>query len=113
MPAYAIGRLRSKNWSWLKEYGPVTAALIEKHGGRYLARGGEVQRLEGAEETPDADVLLEFARRSVEGRTARVNRQDAVDFLRGEGRSTRLLLRGGEPPPKCVPCSAVPRPPLR
>ena len=34
-------------------------------------------------------------------------------ILRGEGRSTRLLLRGGEPPPKCVPCSAVPRPPLR
>ena len=40
MPAYAIGRLRSKNWSWLKEYGPITAALIEKHGGRYLARLG-------------------------------------------------------------------------
>jgi len=60
MPAYAIGRLRSKNWSWLKEYGPVTAALIEKHGGRYLARGGEVQRLEGEEEIPDAYVMLEF-----------------------------------------------------
>ena len=60
MPAYAIGRLRSKNWTWLREYAPITAALIEKHGGRYLARGGEVQRLEGEEEVPDAYVMLEF-----------------------------------------------------
>jgi uncharacterized protein (DUF1330 family) len=60
MPAYAIGRLRAENWSWLKEYGPVVAELIEKHGGRYLARGGEMQRLEGEEELPDAYVVLEF-----------------------------------------------------
>ncbi len=60
MAAYAIGRLRSGDWSWLKEYGPITAALIEKHGGRYLARGGEMQRLEGDEPLPDAYVMLEF-----------------------------------------------------
>jgi len=60
MPAYAIGRLKAKDWSWLKEYGPVTAALIEKHGGRYLARGGEMQALEGEEPLPDAFVVLEF-----------------------------------------------------
>ena len=60
MPAYAIGRLKSKDWSWLEEYGPPTAALIEKHGGRYLARGGEMQALEGDEPLPDAYVVLEF-----------------------------------------------------
>ena len=60
MPAYAIGRLKAENWKWLKEYGPVTAALIEKHGGRYLARGGEVEQLEGDEALPDAYVMLEF-----------------------------------------------------
>ena len=60
MPAYAIGRIRSKDWSWLKEYGPITAALIEKHGGRYLSRAGELQKLEGEEELPDAYVVLEF-----------------------------------------------------
>jgi len=59
MPAYAIGRLRAGNWSWLKEYGPVVSALIEKHGGRYLARGGEMQRLEGEDELPDSYVMLE------------------------------------------------------
>ena len=48
------------NWRWLKEYGPITAALIEKHGGHYPVRGGEVERLEGEEEKPDAYVVLEF-----------------------------------------------------
>ena len=60
MPAYAIGRLKSKDWSWLEEYGPTTAALIEKYGGRSLARGGESQTLEGDEPLPDAYVMLEF-----------------------------------------------------
>lgn len=60
MPAYAIGRLHAENWSWLKEYGPVVGALIEKHGGRYLARGGEMHRFEGEEDLPDAYVMLEF-----------------------------------------------------
>ena len=32
-----------------------------------------------------ADILLEFARRSADGRNLRIKRQEAVDFLRGEG----------------------------
>ena len=33
-----------------------------------------------------ADTLLEFARRSADGRNLRIKRQDAVEFLRGKGR---------------------------
>ena len=33
-----------------------------------------------------ADTLLEFARRSADGRNLRIKRQEAVDFLRGKGR---------------------------
>lgn len=61
MPAYAVGRIRTKDWSWLEEYGPVVSALIEKYGGRYLVRGGAVDRLEGEEELADAHVILEFS----------------------------------------------------
>lgn len=60
MPAYAIGRLRAENWSWLAEYGPVVADLVEQHGGRYLVRGGSPKQLEGEEPLPDAYVVLEF-----------------------------------------------------
>ena len=60
MSVYLIGRLRTDDWSWLKEYGPATKALIEKHGGRYIVQGGKMENLEGAEELPTAIVIMEF-----------------------------------------------------
>ena len=60
MAVYFIGRLQTDDWSWLKEYGPATTALIEKHGGRYLAQGGRLEAVEGSEALPSAVVLIEF-----------------------------------------------------
>jgi uncharacterized protein (DUF1330 family) len=60
MMAYAIGRLEMREPSWLQEYGPKTAALVEKHGGRYLVRGGAMERLEGTGQLPSVLVVLEF-----------------------------------------------------
>jgi uncharacterized protein (DUF1330 family) len=60
MMAYAIGRLEMREPSWLQEYGPKTAALVEKHGGRYLVRGGAMERLEGTSQLPSVLVVLEF-----------------------------------------------------
>jgi len=60
MPAYAIGRLKMNDPSWRSEYGPKTGALVQKHGGRYLVRGGKSERLEGNTPVPDAIVVLEF-----------------------------------------------------
>ena len=61
MPAYAIGTLTVSDPSWVAEYGPKVAALIEKHGGRYTVRGNaKIERLEGSGATPDAIVVLEF-----------------------------------------------------
>ena len=46
--------------SWLQEYGPKTAALVEKHGGKYLVRGSAMERLEGTGQLPSVLVVLEF-----------------------------------------------------
>ena len=60
MPAYAIGHLQMRDSSWAKEYGPKTAELVKKHGGRYLVRGGKMERLEGRAPLPSLLVVLEF-----------------------------------------------------
>jgi uncharacterized protein (DUF1330 family) len=60
MPAFAIGRLKVSDPSWVEEYRPKTAALVEKHGGRYLVRGGKMERIEGNTPLPDVLVVLEF-----------------------------------------------------
>lgn len=60
MAAYAIGRLDMRNPSWVQEYGPKTTALVAKHGGKYLVRGGAMERLEGSGTLPSVIVVLEF-----------------------------------------------------
>ncbi len=60
MPAYAIGRLKMHDPSWVAEYGPKTAELVKKHGGRYLVRGGAMETLEGNTPLPNVTVVLEF-----------------------------------------------------
>jgi uncharacterized protein (DUF1330 family) len=59
MAAYVIGMLEVRDTSWRAEYGPKTAALIEKHGGRYVARGG-AETLEGDGGRLNTFVILEF-----------------------------------------------------
>jgi uncharacterized protein (DUF1330 family) len=60
MPAYLVGRVDVRNPSWLEEYGPKTAALVEKHGGKYLVRGGDADVVEGTSPAPSALVVIEF-----------------------------------------------------
>lgn len=60
MPAYAIGRLKMRDPSWLNEYRATVPGLVAKHGGKYLVRGGKMERIEGNEPLPDTMVVLEF-----------------------------------------------------
>ncbi|MFQ5850622.1 MAG: DUF1330 domain-containing protein [Candidatus Binatia bacterium] len=60
MAAYVIARLEVRDTAWRAEYGPKTAALIEKHGGRFLVRGGAMESLEGDGKLPSTIVVLEF-----------------------------------------------------
>ena len=46
--------------AWAAEYGPKTAELVKKHGGRYLVRGGAMETLEGTAPLPNVMVVLEF-----------------------------------------------------
>jgi uncharacterized protein (DUF1330 family) len=60
MPAYVIVNVRVKDPELYKEYAAGAPATIERHGGRYLARGGEVSVREGSW-SPERLVVLEFA----------------------------------------------------
>jgi uncharacterized protein (DUF1330 family) len=58
MSAYIISRVRMKHGEALDSYRQLAAASIERHGGRYLARGGEQQILEGT--WAPATIIVEF-----------------------------------------------------
>ncbi len=83
MPAYVIYQGDVSDPARYEEYKQRAAASIEAAGGRYLARGGEVEVLEG-EPPAGRTVLLEFP-----------TMQAAIDWYRGERYTQARELREG------------------
>jgi len=59
MAAYAIVDFEMRDPSGMREYIEKVPTIIHKHGGRYLARGGKTEILEGDWE-PNLVVIVEF-----------------------------------------------------
>jgi uncharacterized protein (DUF1330 family) len=60
MAAYVIALVHVSDPSWIAEYGPPTRALVEKHGGRFLARDRNSTKVEGGGDAPSSAVIIEF-----------------------------------------------------
>jgi len=95
MPAYVIGRLEMRDASWVAEYGEKIRPLLEKHGGRYLVRGGQMETLEGDAPLPSSMVVLEFP--SVEHARAWYHDPEYAPLirLRQSGSDAELVLVDG------------------
>lgn len=82
MAAYIFGKLTVSHWDWYRRYKQTTEPLIEKHGGRYLIKGGSSEALEGNAGIPDSFVLIEFP-----------DRQSALNWYRDPGYAEMIALR--------------------
>ena len=82
MAAYIVGKLTAPHWDWYRKYRQVTEPLVEKHGGRYLIKGGASTKLEGSTDIPDAFVMIEFP-----------DRQSALNWYRDPGYADMIRLR--------------------
>ena len=60
MPAYFVAELETTNPAGMEPYRAAVPATIAQYGGRFLARGGATELLEGEPE-PKRIVILEFA----------------------------------------------------
>ncbi len=59
MTAYVIVDIDVKDPTAYKEYAGLAPATVKAYGGKYLARGGHAEKLEG-DWTPKRLVILEF-----------------------------------------------------
>ena len=59
MPAYFIAEIEVTNPTEYDRYRPLAGASIAQYGGKFLARGGKVDILEGGG-TPKRVVVIEF-----------------------------------------------------
>ncbi|MEO8134213.1 MAG: DUF1330 domain-containing protein, partial [Betaproteobacteria bacterium] len=79
MTAYIIADVTVTNPDGYAAYRPLAAASIAAHGGRFIARGGAVESLEGGW-SPGRVVIIEFP--SMAAARAWYNCQDYQDALK-------------------------------
>ena len=106
MSAYLICLVRVDDVETYKKYTAETPGLIQKYGGRFLVRGGEVQTLEGAP-FKDRLVLLEFPSKEAVERFYRSPEYQKVMKLRHASAESRFLLAEGVPEGAVAPDARV------
>jgi uncharacterized protein (DUF1330 family) len=60
MPVYMIADIKVTDDKWVPGYAASVHELVHKHGGKYLARSGNVKTLEGKPLDTTTIALLEF-----------------------------------------------------
>ena len=98
MPAYVIAHIRVHDPVRYEDYKRQAQASILAHGGRYVARGGAVEVLEG-EWKPERLVLLEFpSTDAARGWWTSESYQRAAGIRRATSAGEIVLLEGLDAP---------------
>ena len=63
MKCYTIAELDVTDRAWVRDYVANVTKLVEEGGGRYLARTGQVEKLEGDRPLPQVTVIVEWPTR--------------------------------------------------
>lgn len=63
MSVYLIADIKVTDDGWVPEYAANVHKLVEKHGGRYLSRSGNIETLEGERKDSTLIAILEFPSR--------------------------------------------------
>lgn len=64
MSVYLIADIKVTDDGWVPEYAANVHQLVEKHGGRYLSRSGNIETLEGGAKDSTLIAILEFPSRA-------------------------------------------------
>jgi uncharacterized protein (DUF1330 family) len=60
MKYYAVVEIDISDQGWIPAYVENVTKLVERHGGRYLARTNKIERIEGERSTPQLLVIVEW-----------------------------------------------------
>jgi uncharacterized protein (DUF1330 family) len=97
MSVYLVCLVRVDDAETYKRYTARTPALIHKHGGRFLVRGGAVETVEGPA-FDDRLVVLEFpSAEAVKTFYASPEYQEVMKFRTASSEATFLLAEGVPP----------------
>lgn len=64
MSVFLIADIKVTDGGWVPDYAAKVHKLVEKHGGRYLSRSGNIETLEGSDKDSTLIAILEFPTRA-------------------------------------------------
>ena len=91
MSAYLVAELELTNDAWVPDYAANVHGIVEKHGGRYLSRSGNIEVLEGEPLATTVIALIEFPDR--EKLHAFVNDPDYAEYAKARKAGTNSRFR--------------------
>lgn len=65
MKYYAVAEIDITDPSWIPAYVENTTRLVERHGGRYLARTSNFEKVEGERTPPQIYLIIEWPSKQV------------------------------------------------
>ncbi|MES2625672.1 MAG: DUF1330 domain-containing protein [Pseudomonadota bacterium] len=60
MSVFLIAEVKVTNDAWIPEYAAAVHKIVEKHGGKYLSRSGNITTLEGNEKDLSLVAIIQF-----------------------------------------------------
>ena len=63
MSVYLIADIELKDPSWVPDYAANVHKIVERHGGRYLSRSGNIENIEGESPTSTLIAIISFPSR--------------------------------------------------
>jgi uncharacterized protein (DUF1330 family) len=96
MSYYAIGEIDVTEPGWVREYVAEVTAMVERRGGRYLARTGHVERIEGEREVPQTFLIIQWPSREAAEAFLESEEYRPYRERRRAGARNELVLVAGE-----------------
>ena len=96
MKYYCVAELNITDQSWIPSYVQNVTEMVERRGGRYLARTSNIEKLEGERESPQLILLLEWPSKDAALAFYESDEYKPYRQSRRDGASNELLLVAGE-----------------
>ena len=96
MKYYMVVEMDVTDPSWVAEYVKNVTPLVEKNGGRYLARTSRMEKVEGERKLPQVCVIIEWPSKEIAEACYSSEEYRPFREKRKAGAKNELLLVAGE-----------------
>ncbi len=93
---YAVAELDVTDPGWVRDYVAVVTPMVERRGGRYLARSARIEQIEGERSAPQVLLIIEWPSKEAANEFYESEEYRPYRESRRAGARNEFLLVAGE-----------------